>query len=526
MAYPIYITIGNIPKHMRRKVTCEAQILIGYIPTNKLTSISGLTARRRATANLFHFCMQNALGAISSCGETGIDMKSGDGVWRRCHPIFATFVGDYPEQTLVTCTYNGRCPKCMVPLGELGEYETFPRRVQSTAIDVYQQCDADTHIFNQACREAGLKPVYHPFWVSLPLTDIFLSITPDILHQMLQGIVKHLIAWLTRIYGSAVIDARCRMIPPGHGVQLFTKGITILSRVSGHEHKKMCAILLGLVVDLPVPGGQDSTRIIKAVRALLDFLFLAQYGSHTSVTLSLLKACLARFHENKEVFIQLGVRQNFNLPKLHSLTHYASSIRLFGTTDNYNTEQTERLHIDYAKDAYRATNRRDEFRQMTIWLERREKMLRHSTLIAWRQRHHQPSSDSSPAPNYIGPPRASPQTLKMARHPIGRVHFDVLARDYGAPDFQDALADFIAQHNHPGLSGVALRDRAHNTHIPFTRVLVHHKIKFLKNGPSNESEIVDVIQVRPELKGSRGQVNPARFDTVIVESSKGLFDVH
>ena len=43
---------------------------------------------------------------------------------------------------------------------------------------------------------------------------------------------------------------------------------------------------------------------------------------------------------------------HFNFPKLHSLPHYLESIRLLWTTDNYNTEATEHLHIDLAKDAY------------------------------------------------------------------------------------------------------------------------------------------------------------------------------
>ena len=194
-------------------------------------------------------------------------MKSGNGIWQRCHPIFASFVGDYQEQFLVTCTYNGQCPKCKVPLGQLGEYQTFPRRIQSTVIDTYQLSDADVHTFNRACHETGMKPVYHPFWETLPLADIFLSITPDILYQMFQGMVKCLVEWLIQIFGAAVIDARCRMIPPNHKITLFTKGITPLSSPSGHEHKKMCSILLGLIIDLPVPGGYNSTRIIKAVRA-------------------------------------------------------------------------------------------------------------------------------------------------------------------------------------------------------------------------------------------------------------------
>ena len=107
----------------------------------------------------------------------------------------------------------------------------------------------------------------------------------------------------------------------------------------------------------------------------MDFLYLAQYESHTSNTLSLLQESLAQFHENKQVFIDLEVQDGFELPKLHSLTHYTSLIRLFGTTDNYNTEQTEHLHIDLAKDAYHATNHKDEYAQMTKWLEHQEKVL-------------------------------------------------------------------------------------------------------------------------------------------------------
>jgi len=515
-AYPIYLTIGNIPKRTRRKVSCHAQILIGYIPTTKLVGISNKEARRRALANLYHACMRDVLGPISSYGETGLDLLSGDGVWRRCHPIFAAFVGDYPEQALVTCTYYGRCPKCTVPRGQLGKYESFPLRIQSALIDTYHLVDRDVHIFRLACHEAGLKPIYHPFWETLPLADVFHSITPDILHQMHQGMVKHLVSWVIRIFGAATINARCRAIPPNHNVMFFSKGITRLSRVSGLEHKKMCSILLGLIVDLPVPGGQDSTRIIRAVRALMDFLYLAQYESHTSDTISELQECLMRFHDNKSAFIDLGIREHFSLPKLHSLSHYASSIQLFGTTDNYNTEQSERLHIDLAKNAYRATNHKDEFRQMTKWLERRERIQQLSAFIDGVQSH---GELQSPYQKAMGPAHACALTLKMKQRPTkARVLFDVLARDYAALDFQDALADFIAQTNCPGASGAALRHRAHDTHIPFSGVPVYFNMKFTKG---SESEIVDVVHVRPEQKDLHGRTIPARFDTVLVNGTRG-----
>ena len=55
-------------------------MLIGYITMTKLTGISNKASRRHALANLFHTCMETALGPIGPYGETGVEMMSGDGV--------------------------------------------------------------------------------------------------------------------------------------------------------------------------------------------------------------------------------------------------------------------------------------------------------------------------------------------------------------------------------------------------------------------------------------------------------------
>lgn len=515
-AYPVYLTIGNIPKNIRRKPLRHAQLLVAYIPTTKLGGMRNKTGRRRALGNLFHACMRHLLDSIIRYGETGLPMMSGDGVWRRCHPIFAVFIGDYPEQLLVTCTYNGRCPKCSVAPDELGEYQTFPPRVRLDAIETYRLGDGDdVHAFHLACRQAGLKPISGPFWANLPFSNIFVSVTPDILHQLLQGMMKHVIKWIIKVYGSAAIDSRCKAIPPYHKTPLFTKGITTLSRVSGQEHKRMCAIILGLIIDLPLPGALNSSRMVKAVRAVLDFCYLAQYTSHTNETLRQLQDSLAKFHNNKAIFIDLGIREHFNIPKLHSLSHYDSSIWLFGTTDNYNTEQSERLHINMAKDAYRATNHKDEYSQMTIWLERREKIERHCEFVNWRQQG--PEHDlASRSP--IGPPRAPAQRLQMSQNPSVKAETirDII-RLYGAVDFADALGDFIAGVRNDLLPGRATRYRGEDMYLPFSRVPVFHTMKFTKYCSLGKSEIVDAVHARPERRDSRGRTIPSRFDTVLVK---------
>ncbi|THH10809.1 hypothetical protein EW146_g8262 [Bondarzewia mesenterica] len=136
----------------------------------------------------------------------------------------------------------------------------------------------------------------------------------------------------------------------------FSKGISSLLCVSGTKHKDICRILLGLVVGLQLPNNLSPCHLIRAIHALLDFTYLAQYPSHSTETLQYMENALHQFYDNKDILVQLGVRDNFKIPKLHSLWHFATSIMLFRTPDNYDTVYTEHLHIDLAKDAYRTMN--------------------------------------------------------------------------------------------------------------------------------------------------------------------------
>jgi hypothetical protein len=121
-AYPVYLTIGNLPKEIRRKPSQQGQILLAYLPTDRLEHITNKASRHRTVTNLFHAGMTQLLEPLRSAGRDGVKLKSGDGVWRRCHPILASYVGDYPEQVLVTCAYYGDCASCDTEKHELGVY--------------------------------------------------------------------------------------------------------------------------------------------------------------------------------------------------------------------------------------------------------------------------------------------------------------------------------------------------------------------------------------------------------------------
>jgi len=146
------------------------------------------------------------------------------------------------------------------------------------------------------------------------------------------------------------------------------KGWSELAQVSGKECKDMAHILLGCIV------GKVPSPIIACYRALLDFIYIAQYTTHNDSSLKYLEEALEEFQAHKDVLIELDVQEHLNIPKFHSMVYYMQAIKEYDTTDNYNTEMFEHFHIDCAKEVWRASNSRNEVPQMMQWLSCQEKV--------------------------------------------------------------------------------------------------------------------------------------------------------
>ena len=78
-AYPMYLTIGNLPKEIRAKPSRCSQILLAYLPTSKLKLITNQAARWRMITNLFHACLHRIMKPLVDVGIHGIAMKDGTG---------------------------------------------------------------------------------------------------------------------------------------------------------------------------------------------------------------------------------------------------------------------------------------------------------------------------------------------------------------------------------------------------------------------------------------------------------------
>ncbi len=157
---------------------------------------------------------------------------------------------------------------------------------------------------------------------------------------------------------------------------------------------------------------------------------------------------------------------------------------------------------------------------MTIWLERKEKMMRHQQYIKW-QLDGRPRVSSHL--EWTPPGLELDRTLTLTKHPAARsVPLDVLVSQYGATHFRTALERFIALTNEPDLTRAQLERKLWGVRIPFTKLPVWHRIKFTRQDPSTKhTSTADSIHCRPGRTGLRGEAIPARFDTALINDGTG-----
>jgi hypothetical protein len=462
----VYLSIGNISKDIRRKPSQHATVLVGYIPVTKLECFSK-GKRQFEGYHLFHKCMRAILAPLIQAGKDGVKMTCADRQQRLIFPLLAAYIADHPEQCLVSCCMENRCPRCVVGRLHLGSPVHSVLRDHGDTVRILEEQAAG--LTPEEFIAQGLRAVW-PFWTDLPHCDIFSCITPDILHQLHKGLFKdHLVSWTSACIpgGDKEIDKRFKVMAHHPSLRHFKKGISMISQWTGTEYKNMEKVFLGII------AGAAQPALVRAARGILDFIYYAHFQQHTLTSLKELEAALCMFHDNKHVFVDEGIHEDFNIPKLHAALHYVLSIRSRGTADGFNSEASERLHIDCAKVAYIKTSKKDYIKQMTTWLDRQEKVHRFTTYLQWAVPGYQPkpiantdhqsaaAADTNVIPTIIGDVTVNPPethnipnktctAFHLPKQPsYPRTTLDCLITDFGAVDFLPCLETFLRRSQLP-----------------------------------------------------------------------------
>ncbi|KAJ7898890.1 hypothetical protein B0H14DRAFT_3080756 [Mycena olivaceomarginata] len=332
----------------RKRLNDRADSLLGVNPSSRATVLLGYIPKANRSPvqhQLFHDCLRVMLEPLRTAGKEGVRMECADGFVRMMFPILAAYIADYPEQCLVACNRENSCPRCLVNPKERGELREAPSREPEKILIILR--DQAQKLHPPEFDAHNLRPI-DPFWADFPHMDVFSSMTPDMLHEIHNGVFgDHIVSWSSAAMEGVgpEIDSRFRAMTPHPTLRHFKKGITLTTQWTGNEHKNMEKVYLGILANATDP------RVLRA----MDAAWVA-------------------FHENKAVFWELEIRDEFEINKLHKLKHYTDTIRSRGTADGYNTENTERLHIDLAK-AY--------LQQMTVWLRRQEAIHKFGSYLQW-----------------------------------------------------------------------------------------------------------------------------------------------
>ncbi|QRV95080.1 Zn-finger protein [Ceratobasidium sp. AG-Ba] len=372
-AHPIYLSIGNISKAVRRKPTRRSMIVIGYLPVDSFEEVKDKNIRAQYHGELLHRSLNKIFEPLKAASSEGLLTWCADGSLRHIYPIVAAWIADWPEQNDIACTTQSGCPKCMQERDGRGQGLDAPLRNQDEARQTLRGYQLTKN--PATLRRLRLRPIA-PFWDDFPSIDIGKALVPDLLHQLYNGMYEHVRNWVEDLLGTKEFNRRFMAMPGAQDLRHFNKGVTGVKVWTGRESRDMMRQFLPIVIDAKAPP-----KFIRLVRSLLDFSYLAHSARLSDTELAKMDSALQAFHDTKSVLLDrnnkaLGIvkgEEGFDrIAKLHMLGHYTQDIRQFGTPDGYSTETSEHLHIMYVKIPWRMSNRRNPMPQMVGYTRRLE----------------------------------------------------------------------------------------------------------------------------------------------------------
>lgn len=127
-------------------------------------------------------------------------------------------------------------------------------------------------------------------------------------------------------------------------------------------------------VFLPAIAGLVPPAMVHAVQAFLEFCYLVRRSQIDEAILLKIDNAVHNFHHERESFRDHGIRENFLLPRQHSVMHYRQLIQMFGAPNGLCSSITESKHIKAVKEPWRRSNRNQPLGQMLLTNQRLDKL--------------------------------------------------------------------------------------------------------------------------------------------------------
>lgn len=185
----------------------------------------------------------------------------------------------------------------------------------------------------------------------------------------------------------------------------------------------------------------------------MDLCYIFRRNAITNTALKTAETLLEKFHELRLIFITEGVRNSISLPRQHALSHYLTSIPLFGSPNGLCSSITESKHIKAVKEPWRRSSRFKALVQMLCVIIRLEK------LAALRRRFLTEGKLIGSTAAYFALGRGEndgEETLSSNGDPALDIYCDGVAVDQEKHDVEERLGDAGPEDGPYGLSSITL----------------------------------------------------------------------
>lgn len=415
-AWPLYLTIGNIPSDVRMKPLSQSVLLLANLPIHpKKASLS--RSQKEKIESIFQDALYDVLQPLVAIHKTGIELEAGDGQVRQCFLRISGWTADYMEYLKLFGLSMPACPRCLVKPAELQEY--VPRTLEHN-YELYHtiKCglaeNGNHELKDILLDERVTKPILA--LSRLPDTNISMLHKPDELHGLRLGLCKDIMEWSTlflKEHGRhQVFDTTWKSLARYPNFQPPTIAWSQTTQYSGKEMRNMTKVLVGVLgAALSYPTAVQRPLFLKAVtcvRSLMNFIHMSSYRSHNEQTITLMESYWKEFCTTRSIYLPYRPRKaalkkrdnyrdkamrelsmenakrrmtyserylkqrkeqinkkaeqifsthhSFNYPKMHLPNHYADHIRQYGSINAFSTEFSEAAHVKQMKDGWRHSN--------------------------------------------------------------------------------------------------------------------------------------------------------------------------
>ena len=440
-AHPVLLSLANIHTDVRTKSSSNAFPLIALLPCPKFVAKDRDT-RSVLENRLVHLCLDIITNPLKLAARAGRMMADPHGYSRFCFTPLASYMVDTPEATMLACVAGKTSHLTMADYRKFGDPVRQEPRMASTTLAQLDNLatefnPADLFPYISAAKLIRLNGIHLPFWrdwhLKTPpgvpervhMADPCRFLTPEPLHHWHKQFWDHDMKWSIRAVGAAELDFRFTTLQPIIGYKHFKDGISTLKQVTGRVHRDIERYIIGVI------AGKVPPSFVIAIRALMDFRYLAQSQQLDDNTLSRITTSLQLFHQNKQTILDIGAcvgkggkwMAHFQIPKLELMHGVVPSVVESGAVIQWSADRTEHAHITEIKIPGRSGNNQDHDPQICRWLDRSEKQRNFS--LALQLLVSDPEPDPEPVADLDGeedldeidrssPPNLFSQAVRLA----------------------------------------------------------------------------------------------------------------